>query len=93
MRSSYLVLISKIIFFYSLFYVVMKIIAAAGGHFPKANLILSLPYLIFAGFGGYMVKTGKYHWAYVIAGVILISLVRYFEQQWMISIESYFQQS
>lgn len=90
MRSNYLSLISKIIFFYSIFYVVMKIIAAVKGHAPAANLILAVPYLIFAVVGGVMVKNNNYHWAYVIAGVIVISAVRYFERDWMISIESYF---
>lgn len=90
MRSNYLSLISKIIFFYSIFYVVMKIIAALGGNAPYANLILALPYLFFAVIGWRMVKKSSYHWAYVIAGVVLISLVRYFEQDWMIAIESYF---
>lgn len=90
MRSDYLSLISKIIFFYSIFYVVMKIIAALGGNAPYANLILALPYLIFAGIGWVMVKKKSYHWAYVIAGAIVISLVRYYEQDWMIAIESYF---
>ena len=91
MRSNYLVLVSKIIFFYSIFYVVMKVIAAAGGNWPEANLILAIPYLIFAGVGGYIVKNGKYHWAYVVAGIIIITAVRYFEQEWMIAITNYFE--
>lgn len=90
MRSNYLSLISKIIFFYSIFYVVMKIIAAAQGNAPGANLILAVPYLIFAAVGWVMVKKNTYHWAYVITGVILISFVRYFERDWMIAIENYF---
>ena len=90
MRSNYLSLISKIIFFYSIFYVVMKLIAALGGNAPYANLILAVPYLVFGVIGWVMVKKNSYHWAYVIAGAILISLVRYFEQDWIIAIENYF---
>lgn len=86
----YLVLISKIIFFYSVFYVIMKIIAVFGGAWLKPNLILSLPYLAFAVVGGIMVKRNSYHWAYVIAGVILISIVRYYEQDWMLQLHNYF---
>lgn len=86
----YLVLISKIIFFYSVFYVIMKIIAIFGDAWLKPNLILSLPYLIFAIVGGIMVKRNSYHWAYVVAGIILISIVRYYEQEWMLQLHEYF---
>jgi len=86
----YLVLISKIIFFYSVFYVVMKIIAVFGDAWLIPNLILSLPYLVFAIVGAFMVKRDFYHWAYVIAGVILISLVRYYEREWMLQLHENF---
>lgn len=86
----YLVLITKIIFFYSIFYVVMKVIAMFQGAWVVPNLILSLPYLAFAVVGGFMVKKDSYHWAYVIAGAILISIVRYYEQEWMVQLHEYF---
>ncbi|GAA4319811.1 hypothetical protein GCM10023115_46490 [Pontixanthobacter gangjinensis] len=86
----YLVLISKIIFFYSIFYVVMKVIAMFQGAWVIPNLILSLPYLVFAVVGGFMVKRNSYHWAYVIAGAILISIVRYYEKEWMLQLHEYF---
>ncbi|WP_240472139.1 hypothetical protein [Christiangramia echinicola] len=86
----YLVLISKIIFFYSIFYVIMKILAIFQGAWMIPNLILSIPYLVFAIVGGIMVKRNSYHWAYVIAGAILISVVRYYEKEWMIQLHEYF---
>ena len=86
----YLVLISKIIFFYSIFYVIMKVISIFGGAWVIPNLILSLPYLVFAVVGGFMVKRNSYHWAYVIAGAILISIVRYYEREWMLQLHEYF---
>lgn len=86
----YLVLISKIIFFYSVFYVIMKIIAVFGDAWLIPNLILSLPYLVFAVVGAFMVKRNSYHWAYVIAGVILISVVRYYEREWMLQLHEHF---
>ena len=86
----YLVLISKIIFFYSIFYVIMKIIAIVQGAWLMPNLILSIPYLAFAVVGGIMLKRNAYHWAYVIAGAILISIVRYYEQEWMLQLHQYF---
>ena len=86
----YLVLISKIIFFYSIFYVIMKVLAMFKGAWVIPNLILSVPYLIFAIVGAYMVKRNFYHWAYVIAGAIVISIIRYYEQEWMVQLQNYF---
>ena len=86
----YLVIISKIIFFYSIFYVVMKVAAIFQGAWVIPNLILAVPYLIFAIVGGIMLKRNSYHWAYVIAGVILISVVRYYEMEWMVKLHEYF---
>lgn len=68
----------------------MKLIAAARGFVPEANLILAMPYLLFAVWGGIMMKKEDYHWAYVIAGVVVISLVRYFERDWMQALNHYF---
>lgn len=90
MTKRNLILISKIIFFYSIFYMIMKLIAVMRGAWWEANLILSLPYLIFTLIGAYMLKTGKYYWAYVIAGIIVISLVRYYEKEWMLALHQYF---
>jgi len=87
----YLVLISKIIFFYSVFFVVMKVIAVFQGAGVIPNLILAVPYLIFGVVGGYMVKFHKYHWAYVIAGVLLISALRYYEVEWMLQLKEHFE--
>lgn len=86
----YLVLISKIIFFYSIFYVIMKTLAIFQGAWLIPNLILTLPYLIFAVVGGIMLKRNSYHWAYVIAGAIVISMIRYYEQEWMLALHEYF---
>ncbi|MDT0645278.1 hypothetical protein RM545_01135 [Zunongwangia sp. F260] len=85
-----LVLISKIIFFYSVFYIIMKIIAIFGGAWILPNLVLTIPYAIFVAIGAYMVKTEKYSWAYVIAGVIVISIVRYYESEWLLELQQYF---
>ena len=85
-----LVIVSKIIFFYSLFYVVMKIIAILDGAWLRPNLILMIPYIIFAAIGGWMLKKDKYYWAYLIAGVLVISVIRYYEQEWMLQLHEYF---
>ncbi|CAN5176849.1 hypothetical protein BH23BAC2_BH23BAC2_02110 [soil metagenome] len=83
-------LLSKIILFYSIFYVVMKLIAVIFKNaWPIPNLIFALPYVIFALVGWRMLKTEQYSWIYVIAGVIVISIIRYYEMEWMVAIQQY----
>ncbi len=91
LKDRYLSTISKIIFFYSVFYVVMKVLAILQGAWIMPNLILTIPYIIFAIIGGYMFRRNSYNWIYVIAGVILISVIRYFEKEWMMQLHQYFQ--
>lgn len=84
-------LISKIILFYSFFYVIMKLIAILfQGAWPIPNLILAIPYIIFAAIGWRMLKTNQYSWIYVVAGIIVISVVRYYEMQWQVQLHQYF---
>lgn len=84
-------LISKIIFFYSIFYGAMKIIAVLfQDAWALPNLILAIPFMIFAVIGGIMLKQDSYSWIYVGAGVIVISIVRYFEMQWVQQLHQYF---
>ena len=84
-------LISKIILFYSFFYIVMKIIAILfQGAWAIPNLILALPFVVFAAIGWGMLKREQYSWLYVIAGVVVISVIRYFEMEWMVDIQHYF---
>ena len=84
-------LLCKIIFFYSVFYVVMKIIAVVFEHiWAIPNLILAVPFAVFVAFGGYMLKQKKFYWVYVIAGVVVISAIRYYETRWVVSLHQYF---
>lgn len=84
-------LVSKIILFYSIFYVIMKLIAILfQSAWPIPNLILILPYLVFAGIGWVMLKRESYSWIYVIAGVLVISVIRYYEAEWMVQMHQYF---
>lgn len=69
----------KLIFFYSVFYVVMKITAVFNDYPVKASLIISAPFLLLSLWGGLVVKKHTYNWLYVIVGVIVISLIRYYE--------------
>ena len=84
-------LISKIILFYSFFYVIMKLIAILfQGAWALPNLIIALPFVVFAAIGWVMLKREQYSWIYVIAGVVIISVVRYYEMDWVVDLHSYF---
>lgn len=84
-------LLSKIIMFYSVFYVVMKIIAVVFREaWPIPNLLMAVPYLIFAVVGWIMFKKDRYSWIYVIAGIIVISIIRYYEMEWLQEMQLYF---
>ena len=84
-------LISKIILFYSIFYGAMKIIAVLfRDAWALPNLIMAIPFVIFAVIGGIMLKRDSYSWVYVAAGVIIISIVRYYEIQWLQQLHQYF---
>jgi len=86
-------LLSKVILFYSVFYIVMKVFAVLFENvwvFP--NLILTVPFLIFAIIGGMMLKRNHYSWIYAIAGILVISLIRYYEAEWVVNLHEYLNQ-
>jgi len=83
-------LLSKVILFYSVFYIVMKVFAVLFDNvWVLPNLILALPFLIFAILGGMMLKRNNYSWIYAIAGILVISLIRYYEAEWVVSLHEY----
>ncbi len=90
-QTNYKALFSKIILFYSIFYVIMKLIAVIfQDAWPIPNLLFTLPYIIFAAVGWKMMKEEQFSWIYVITGVIVISIIRYYEMEWMVAINQYF---
>lgn len=75
-----LIIITKIVLFYSLFYVVMKAIVIFGGAWIVPNLLLMVPYLILAGIGWMHLKRETYSWWYVGIGAAVIILTRIYER-------------
>lgn len=54
------------------------------------NLILTLPYILFAVIGGLLIKKKRYSWIYVIIGALVISLIRYYEAEWVVRLHETF---
>lgn len=79
-----LVIISKIILFYSIFYIVMKAIAMFGGAWLVPNLLLMVPYLILAAIGWIHLKRETYSWWYVGIGTAVIIFTRIYESQFAV---------
>ena len=83
-----LVIITKIILIYSFFFIAIKAFAIIKGAWLEANLILCLPFVFLAAIGIYLNKSRKYSWVYVITGILIIVLVRYFERDLAVAIQS-----
>lgn len=90
MAKRYLLIFTKLIFFYCIFFIVMKILAVFQGAWLYANLIMILPILLVGLWGFFIVKTKKYNWLYVIIACLAISIIRYFEPSWLIVLHERF---
>ncbi|WP_051205556.1 hypothetical protein [Salinimicrobium xinjiangense] len=82
-----LVIITKIILFYSLFYIVMKAIVIFGEAWLIPNLLLMIPYFILAGIGWMHLKRDDYSWWYVGIGSAVIILTRIYESQFSLWVQ------
>ena len=81
MSERNLVIITKIILFYSIFYVGMKLFIVFQGAWLIPNLLLALPFLILAVISGIMVKKKKFSWLLVAIGAAIIILTRIYESR------------
>ena len=82
MSQRNLIILTKIILFYSIFFVGMKIFIIFRGAWPVPNLLLALPFLILAVISGFMVKKENYSWFFVAVGAAVIVLTRIYETRW-----------
>lgn len=82
-----LVILTKIILFYSIFYIIMKAVVIFGGAWLVPNLLLMLPFLILGIISGIQVKRENYSWWFVGIGAAVIILTRIFETQLAIWIQ------
>ena len=76
-----LVILTKIILFYSIFYIIMKAVVIFGGAWLVPNLLLMLPFLILGIISGIQVKKENYSWWFVGIGAAVIILTRIYETQ------------
>ena len=80
-----LVILTKIILFYSIFYVFMKLaVVLFGDAWPVPNLLLGLPYVILALVSWWQVKQEKFSWLFVFIGAAIIILTRIYEREFAV---------
>src|SRR5690625_3834382 len=73
------VVVSKIIYLYSLFFVMLKGVVVFKGAAVLPHVLMALPFLIFAIAGIYLERINRHSWVYVVLGIVVISAVRYYE--------------
>ena len=81
-----LMILTKIILIYSIFFVVMKAVIIFGGAWLVPNLLLMVPYLVLGIIAAVQVKEENYSWWFVAIGAAVIILTRIYETQltfWM----------
>lgn len=81
MSERNLVILTKIILFYSIFFIGMKIVVMFQGAWLIPNMLLALPFLILALISGIMVWKKTYSWILVFVGAATIILIRIYETQ------------
>ncbi|NJY63311.1 hypothetical protein HC174_11145 [Salinimicrobium sp. CDJ15-81-2] len=82
-----LVILTKIILFYSIFYIIMKTIAIFGGAWFVPNLLLMIPFLILGIISGIQVKRENYSWWFVGIGAAVIILTRIYETEFSVWVQ------
>ncbi len=85
MSQRNLIILTKIILFYSIFYVFMKLVVVLFGEaWPVPNLLLSLPYVILALISWWQIKQEKFSWLFVFIGAAVIILTRVYEREFAV---------
>lgn len=75
--------IYKITIIYAVFYFLMKVYAIFNGAWFLPNIIISLPILLIGALAWWQLKQKKTSWWFIAISIIVVSAVRYFEQDWV----------
>jgi hypothetical protein len=85
--NKYLVTLTKIVAFYSFFFVLLKSIAIIRGAWMIPNLALSIPFIVLGILAGFTSYYQKYNWFVAVLGAAVIIVVRYYEYDWVMYIQ------
>ncbi|WP_340065408.1 hypothetical protein [Ascidiimonas aurantiaca] len=76
-----LVIITKIIFYYCLFYIGVKVYGVFSGMWFLPNIVVILLLAVTGGLAAFFMIKKKYNWPYAIAGILIIVLLRIYESR------------
>lgn len=82
-----LVILTKIILIYSIFFVVMKAVIIFGGAWLVPNLLLMVPYLVLGIIAAVQVKEENYSWWFVGIGAAVIIITRIYETSFSVWVQ------
>lgn len=86
-------IITKVVAYYSLFYAGVKIYGIVKGMLLLPNILIVMGLLALGLPGLWLIKKGRYYWWYALLGVLLISLLRYYEVELVGWFNDYFYQN
>jgi hypothetical protein len=81
-------IITKIVVIYSGFFLLLKLSAIFQGGWVLANLLVALPIVILGLLGYYFLKTNAANWIYALGSIVIISAMRFYEQDLIVWIQS-----
>lgn len=82
-----LMILTKIILIYSIFFVVMKAVIIFGGAWLVPNLLLMVPYLVLGIIAAVQVKEENYSWWFVGIGAAVIIITRIYETSFSVWVQ------
>ena len=74
-------IVGRIIYFYSIFYVLIRLFSGFQNDAFPPHFFISLPFIVLAAVGFKFEKNKNYPWIYVGIGLVLISAIRFYEQE------------
>lgn len=91
MSERNLILVTKIIAYYCAFYMGVKLYAVfSGTPYPKPQALLATALFLIAFIGFYLLKKGLQNWIFAIFGIVAVSALRYFEQDLLLWMSTWF---
>jgi cellulose synthase/poly-beta-1,6-N-acetylglucosamine synthase-like glycosyltransferase len=81
MSQRNLVILTRIILFYSLFYIFLKLFIIFRGGWLWPNIILTIPFILLFFLALWLVRSKNFSWLFVVLGAAVIILIRIYESQ------------
>lgn len=89
-RTSFALIAHRIIVFYCFFYAIVKVIALFKGVWFYPNITILLGLLVLGALGAILLFRKQTSLIFVVIGVVLISLLRYYESSLLVYLHDVF---